>query len=185
MSAMIKATVAAVLVQPLVFVAWIFLPWLVEGASFTFKDLAEVLALSGYVWLFATCHVLFLGIPLFLILRRIDSATGPFVSATGFIAGAIPNAIYSWPLWGNSSGFSSGGTWHGKFVRFVIDGEVTIYGWFSYVESVLMFGVHGLVGAMIFYWVWRKVQDPLQGALGSASKVPLPMDSALGLGDGK
>ena len=54
MSAIIAAVIAAVLVQPLVLVVWVFLPALVEGANFSFKDVSGVLALSGYVWLFAT-----------------------------------------------------------------------------------------------------------------------------------
>lgn len=164
MSELIKAAVAAVLVQPLVLVVWIFLPALAEGSHFSFTDIADVMALSGYVWLFATGFVLVLGIPLFLILRRLDCATWPLVSAAGFTAGAIPAAIYSWPLWSSSKGFSSGGNWHGKFVEFIKDGEHTIYGWFNYVESVLMFGVHGLVGAMVFFWVWRNFHEPQQGA---------------------
>ena len=163
MSAMIKAAVAAVLVQPLVFVVWIFLPGVVEGAHFSFADLVEALSLSRYVWVVATGFVLFLGIPLFLILRRMGKATLPFVSASGFAAGAIPNAIFSWPLRSSWKGFSSGGNWHGKYVEFIIDGHYTIYGWFRYLESILMFGVHGLVAAMVFYWVWRKFHEPNQG----------------------
>ena len=174
---MIKAAVAAVLVQPLVLVVWIFLPALVEGAHFSITDIAEVMALSGYVWLFATGFVLALGIPLFLILRRINRATWPLVSAAGFTAGAIPVAIYSWPLWSSSKGSYSGysgGNWHGKYVEFTRDGEHTIYGWFSYAESVLMFGVHGLAGAIVFYCVLHKFQRPHQVAPGDAPKAARP-----------
>lgn len=173
MLAMMKAAVAAVIVQPLVFVVWIFLPLVVEGAHFSFADLLVALSLSGYVYLVATGLVLFLGIPLFLILRRMGKATLPFVSASGFAAGAISNAIFSWPLRSSWKGSSSGGDWHGKYVKFIIDGHYTIYGWFRYLESILMFGVHGLVAAMVFYWVWRRFHKHTQGSMEHA-KVTRP-----------
>lgn len=75
----------------------------------------------------------------------------------GFIAAALPLAIYSWPEY---PGSSSGGNWYGTPVHFVVDGQKTLYGWLSYAQNVLFFGVHGLAGGLAFFFVWRRWSEP-------------------------
>lgn len=149
------ASIAAVAIQPVVFGAWFFLPAVISGADISPRD---VWSLSMYVVLYASGFVLVLGIPLFLLLNHFNRANWRNLSLVGFGAAAIPFAVYSWAA--HSSGFSSGGNWHGSYVRFVENGVPTIYGWLSYAEGVLSFGLHGFVGALVFLFVWRTFGRP-------------------------
>jgi hypothetical protein len=31
-----------------------------------------------------------------------------------------------------------------------------LYGWLSYAQSVVFFGLHGFAGALAFFFVWRR-----------------------------
>jgi hypothetical protein len=162
------ASLAAILVQPPLAIAYMFVPALVAGESMTPRDFLE---LSFYVAVFAAAFVLILGVPIFFLLRHFGKAKRTTVSFAGFGAGAIPLAIYSWPR--HMEGFSSGGNWHGAYVQFVEDGVHTIYGWLSYFEGVLWWGVHGFVGALVFYLIWARMSPNYALKRDAASAAPL------------
>jgi hypothetical protein len=155
MKARLLATLAAIAVQPIVFCAWFLLPLALRGADISPREASSILL---YVVLFATCFVVFLGLPAFLILKRFNRLNWRSVSLLGFIIASVPLAIYSWPVGSRWSGYSSGGNWHGRQVDFYSDGVATTYGWLNYGEGILAFGLQGLAGALIFYFVWRKKQ---------------------------
>lgn len=117
--------------------------------------------------LYAVPFVLFLGIPLTLVLQRIERLKWWPLGLIGATAGGV-FAGSAGP--GGGEGFSSGGNWYGKYVDFIIDGDPTIYGWLSYLQSVGAFALHGLVGASAFYLVWVHCPNnsskptPLRGA---------------------
>jgi hypothetical protein len=152
MRATALATLAAIAVQPIVFGAWFFLPLVFGGADVTLRD---AWAMSFYVVLFAAGFVIFLGLPAFFIIRRFNHVSWRSLSLAGFTIGIVPIAIYGWPTGSHWSGFSSGGNWHGRNVEFYKDGVATIYGWLNYAESILAFGLQGLVGALAFLFVWH------------------------------
>jgi hypothetical protein len=83
--------------------------------------------------------------------------SGLSLGAVGFIAAALPVAVSGWS---DSAGFSSGGNWYGTSVDFVVDGQKTFYGWLSYAQSILSFGLHGLAGALVFLFVWHRWLGP-------------------------
>ena len=157
MLSLARASISAIAIQPVVFGAWFFLPAVLSGATISPQD---IWSMCIYVVAFATAFVIALGVPVFLTLNYVNRANWLHLSIVGFGTGAIPYAIYSWPLSAYSSGFSSGGNWHGSYVDFVKNGVHTIYGWLSYVEGVFWFGVHGLVGALVFLFVWRAYTRP-------------------------
>ena len=103
----------------------------------------------------AAAAVLVLGLPAFLLLRRFGRDSWLSMATTGFILGALPIAATSWPR--HLDGYSSGENWHGKYIDLYLNGVPTDYAWITYAESVVYFGLHGLVGSIVFYAVWRKM----------------------------
>jgi hypothetical protein len=144
------ASLAAVLVQPLVFAARIVpdlmaSPGPLYGVGFILVSVVVV----------AAAVVLTLGIPAFLLLRKFQRESWVSVAVAGVLLGALPAALF-WPR--HLEGYSAGQTWHGRYVDTYVDGVPTTYAWLSYIESVVYFGVHGLAGALAFYAVWRKLE---------------------------
>lgn len=142
------ASIAAVAVQPLVFMVRIAPDYYsstqpLHGLGFV---LLSVIAVAAAV-------VLILGIPTFLLLRRFNRLDRASLAVAGFMLGALPVAVLSYPR--RLEGYSSGHNWHGKYVEIYINGVPTKYAWLSYGESALYFGLHGFVGALTFYAVWR------------------------------
>jgi hypothetical protein len=163
MRAILFASVAAVLVQPLVFAALSVLLLVISyigGATASLGDLYRfVLALgqlSIAVIAVAIPFVALIGVPLFLALRRHGLLGWRTITSAGFLAAALPFALIGFPLWGDSTGYSAGANWHGTYVQFVEDGVYTIYGWLNYLEEIVRFGIQGLVGALVFFVVWGR-----------------------------
>jgi hypothetical protein len=71
----------------------------------------------------------------------------------GFVLGALPVAATSWPR--HLEGYSFGQNWNGKYIDLYLNGVPTKYAWITYAESAGYFGLHGLVGAVVFYAVWQ------------------------------
>ncbi len=162
------ASLAAIAIQPLVLAVWLGVPIYLAGESVPAR---EVIGMAGLVTMVATGFVLAIGIPTFLILRHRNRATAVALGTAGFLVAALPFAALGWP--GNSfPGSSSGGSWHGGHVEIVVNGVVTGYGWLNYVEGTLIYGIHGLVGALTFLFVWRRLSGPnkrIERSRGAAS----------------
>ena len=142
------ASLAAVLIQPLVYAvriapAYFASPTPLYGAGPAFVSI--VIA--------AAAVVLVLGVPTFFLLRRLRLAGVVSLAISGFVLGAMTAAVPGWPRY--LEGFSAGENWHGRFVNTYVNGVPTKYAWLTYAESVFYFGVHGFVGALTFYLVWR------------------------------
>jgi hypothetical protein len=152
--AILLASLAAVLVQPLVFLVWIAPPALLDGEPAVLVDMARVSILAAVV---AVPFVLIVGVPATLLLLRYNKLRWWPLALIGFVAAALPIALLGLQ---SSPGYSSGGNWHGKAVEYVINGKLTFYGWLSYFESLVGYGTQGLVGASAFYIVWRRSMGP-------------------------
>ncbi len=170
MKAIALASLAAVLVQPLVFAlitAALLTISLLGGAMMNNGDLPRLFLQLGpisiYVDVVATAFVVVVGIPLFLVLKRMGKLRWRSILSAGFLAAAIPFAVIGFPLLRDSSGFSYGANWHGTYVQFVENGVYTMYGWLNYLEEIVRFGIHGLAGAAAFYLVWLRLHEPQQG----------------------
>ncbi len=147
------ASMAAVAVQPLVMAGrlapeYFAAPQPLYGIGFLFLSVVVV----------AAAAILVLGLPAFLLLQRLRRDSWLSLAITGFLLGALPIAATSWPR--HLEGYSSGQNWHGKYVDLYLNGVPTSYAWATYGESVAFFGLHGLVGALVFYAVWRKLDHP-------------------------
>ena len=153
-TAVMISSLGAIAVQPLVFIASFAIQMAIAG---DFSSLSDVARYSFFPALFAIPFVLFIGIPATLLLAHRGKLGWRLLALIGFVAAATPVAI-SGP--GGSPGYSSGGNWHGKYVDFVVNGEPTLYGWLNHIESIFFFGLHGLVGATVFYALWRRSMGP-------------------------
>jgi hypothetical protein len=85
-----------------------------------------------------------LGIPAFLILKKLVRATLLACAATGAVIGALP-----WFLFGLIPQRGYNAWTDGKPT--VIDGEMTPYGWLQFVEFLLLIAAAGAVGGALFW----------------------------------
>jgi len=111
--------------------------------------LQVVLAIA---WLVCLLHLVVLGVPAFVLLNRRGVLRWTTICSSGFLGGALPVGLIGYPS--PSSGYSSGGTWHGKYVEFYRNGEPTQYAWFSHLENSLLWGAFGVVAAVVLWHVW-------------------------------
>jgi hypothetical protein len=154
MKPILYASFAAIAIQPIVFVMLFLLPMVALGAEISRKDF---LSLPLFSALIAVPFVVIVGIPSLIILRHFNRLSWRSLGAVGFIAAALPIAIYSWS---DYPGYSSGGNWYGAPADFVINGRKTPFGWLQYAQGILEFGLHGLIGALVFYLVWHRWSGP-------------------------
>ena len=150
------AVLAAIAVQPLVFVVVALWPALIDGEV----SADELLSIGLTVMAVAGAVVLLLGLPAFFLLRRLGRAGPVGLGTVGFLIPAVIVAWLGWPGGTASSGYSSGGNWHGHPVEFFINGHATLYGWLEYGESIMRYGLHGLTGALAFGAIWQRLAEP-------------------------
>ena len=152
--ASVLSSIAALLVQPLIFLAWMGIPALAAGETVAFFDMARF---SPLVAVFAIPFVVIVGVPAALLLSRDRALRWAPLALVGTVAAILPLLAI---IPGGGTGDSSGGNWHGQVVDYVVNGKPTLYGWLSYLESLLYFGLPGLIGASVFYAVWRRSMGP-------------------------
>lgn len=155
---------AAIFVQPVLALVWTALPALLNGEMVRGSDLVT---LTGLVTLVAAVAVLAMGVPAFHLLLRVRPFSSRRVGALGFALGALPVALLAWPAQVDS-GYSASRSWHGLDVTTVVNGVTTMHGWLIYLEGVLVFGVHGWIGALAFGWAWSKCRTTAQAPVVSA-----------------
>jgi hypothetical protein len=117
MKAILLATVAAIAVQPLVLLAWLFLPALIAGDTVPPKD---IVGMSLFSALLASPFVVVVGIPAFLLLRYFRHLSWWSLGTIGLVVAACPVAVFGLFEY---AGYSSGGNWYGTPVEFVINGQ--------------------------------------------------------------
>lgn len=92
---------------------------------------------------------------MFHLLRANHLAKPHYLALVGFLCVALPLALLNFPS--SSAGSSSSATWHGLFVELENQGHVTVYGWLTYIENFVVYGMHGLIGTLVFGFVWQRV----------------------------
>jgi hypothetical protein len=100
--------------------------------------------------LISAAFVIALGIPAYLLLRWRKAVRWWSTIASGFILGAAPVAIFSWPL-----GYSSGASASVDGVPTLVNGMPTFAGWLQYLELASFFGICGAAGAAAFWLIAR------------------------------
>jgi len=150
------ASIAALAIQPLVFLIWMGLPFAFTSEDFPWNEFPDM---ARAVTFFAAIHLLLLGIPVFLVMWKKNWLSATRIALAGFLVGMLFPLIVGWPRNEPGSGSWSSGYFYGPNRDFVIDGVTTIYGWLSYVQSVVIYGLHGVAGALAFYFTWKLLQN--------------------------
>jgi hypothetical protein len=145
----------------LAFLAAILVPvglmagWYLWGQFATFKpDDPYIWVRTGHFLilcaLISAAFVLVLGIPAYLLLRWRNAVRWWSTIASGFVLGAVPVAVCSWPL-----RFSQGASASVDGVPTLVNGIPTFAGWLQYLESVIFFGACGAAAATAFWLIAR------------------------------
>ena len=102
----------------------------------------------------AGLHALLLGLPAFLVLWKLSKANWLTSGIGGFVIGAAPLLVYSFPR--VRPGWSSSGRMWGEVRDFYVNGAPTVWEWLSYAQSAAYFGFYGLCGGLAFWLIWRR-----------------------------
>ncbi|WP_372012987.1 hypothetical protein [Pseudoxanthomonas sp. 10H] len=106
----------------------------------------------------AAPHVLLLGVPAFLLLRRRGRLGAVNLAMAGFACGLLPMALVSWPYWTAPPGLLVQEDWHGHVAILVRDGAPTLAGVLRHLERMFIFGALGAACALVFWSCWRCLQ---------------------------
>lgn len=134
-------------------------PALVGGATFAMLGAAPVFALrlALYVLLIAFAHVLLLGLPAVLLMARARAITWAATVLVGFLIGALPTALWSFPLWRIERGLTAS-DWNGHvMVQTIVNGVPTWAGWLQYLRLASLAGAFGAIGGIAYWWVRRRL----------------------------
>ena len=143
---LIIAFAAAVVTPTLLLVGW-----------YLYSQFAMFEANDPYIWVrtrgffiicfaISTAHVVALGVPAYFLLRWRRLFRWWSTLLAGFVLGAIPVAVISWPLrYASPGSFSSS-----DGVPTMVNGIPTMAGWLQYAGGVSFFGACGLVAAAAF-----------------------------------
>jgi hypothetical protein len=146
------APIAAILVQPAILFLRFLPDYLLAPSPQSFPS--GIGSFLIFVLIFAAGAVFFLGIPMFILLRKFNRDSWFSLGISGFLLSAVPVAFF-WPQ--QIEGYSASSNWHGKFINTYIEGLPTNHAWFIYFENIFFYGLHGLIGALVFYAVWRRL----------------------------
>lgn len=154
------SSAAASVVSPFLFMAFILA---ISGGELQ-TDVAGLMLMVA--WLISLAHLVALWLPVFFFLQRSGRSRWSTVTATGFLCGAIPVAIFSLPS--NRPGLSLSNNWYGRFVETYRDGEPTIYAWLECAEFSFRFGLFGVVAAVTYWRLWLLLSSKANHHAGNA-----------------
>lgn len=106
----------------------------------------------------STAIVIVIGLPTYTVMKIYKLNTTINVALAGI---AIPVIIMLFIilLTSPSPGFSSGENYYGTYREIIVHGNRTFWGWVKLVESIVTFGIHGLIGAILFHTVYQRGSD--------------------------
>lgn len=153
MRASLFAAMVAILVQLPLFGILALLPSMATDGF----DSDELGFYVAAVLIVAAATVLLVGLPVFALLRHSGRLSARTVALAGLAMGVLPVAVMGWPYHGLYGGYSSAGALFGHAVDLYRNGSPTLYAWLDYLLCMLRLGLQGMLGALVFYWVWRRV----------------------------
>jgi hypothetical protein len=139
------------------FVAAVLAPTLALGAWYLCGQLATFESDDPFIWVrtrgflsiclaISAAHVVVLGVPAYFLLRWRGLLRWWSALLAGFVLGAVPAAVISWPLRYATPGSyaSSNG------VETMVNGVPTVAGWLQFMVGAAFFGACGFVAATAF-----------------------------------
>ena len=131
------------------------------GAALLKGDGYDAAAWSGFSrWLVivmgtSLLYVVFLGVPVFLLLRWRRAIRWWSATAAGFVVAGLPIAYSLWPHQ-YADMQTTASHWNGeRMVHTMIDGVPTQEGWLEYGAAIASFGLLGAIGGFAGWLVWR------------------------------
>ena len=146
------AILAAILVPTVAIVGWDAVGTVLTTNEYSWL---QVLNFSYLVVAITGAHVLFLGVPAFLLMHYFKRIRWWTAVIAGFVLACVPIGLWSWPLRYASSGSSSSHSSGGETIHTMIDGVPTKDGWLEYIYGCLFFGFLGALGGVSFWLTWR------------------------------
>jgi ABC-type phosphate transport system permease subunit len=119
---------------------------------------SQMFDFAGWVMVVSAIFVVVLGLPTYYLLKHYDKARKQLLAFSGAVLSSMPAVIFGWPRY--SPGYTSGANWHRKYVELYQDSVPTIYAWLTHLENIFLFGLHGFVGALVFYLLMCRSNEP-------------------------
>ena len=144
------ATLFTALAVTLLSTTWIvFVPFIFHSEEMS-SALNQVVFFVFWAISVTSVIVLILGVPVYLMLYKYNKASLTSLGAVGFIIPIIIILVLDFWLSSSNGSYSSGQNYHGTFREMVVENERTFWGWVSFTEQVITFGLYGLLGAIVF-----------------------------------
>ena len=126
-----------------------------------------------FVLFFSALHVFLIGVPVFFAFHRLKIIRWWTTLSAGFIGGAFPMAVYSWPY--DSKGASTYTAWNGeRMVEYVVGGVPSSEGWLAYVQGFIFTGLLGAASALGYWLTWKLLTRPNSSLHTDAPKAARP-----------
>jgi len=158
--ALFGATIAPSIVALIFSLAGI-VPMLFAGRTFQQSgNWTSFIGIIVIIFIVSSLHVVLLGVPAFIVgwyFKKIRLWTSVVVS---FLIGAMPTAIFLWPL-KYPELHSTSSRWDGeKMVQTMIDGVPTFTGWTDWISAFTVMGLFGASGGLVFWLIWKPRNKP-------------------------
>jgi hypothetical protein len=148
----VVATLASVLASAIAPALVFTIIMLVLGRSAFVPFLFPMFAMAFVV---ALAHSVVLGLPAVWLLLRTNRFVLWPILCVGFLVGLVPMAALTWPY---RPSLSSSSAWSDG-VQILNNGVPTTAGWLSYAGGAAYLGVLGTVGAVAFYYTFKRISS--------------------------
>jgi hypothetical protein len=133
----------------------LFLVLLNGGKIQSDGDWTPFIAIIVIIFIVSSIYVIVLGVPAFIVgwyFKKIHWWTSVIAA---FVIGALPTAVFLWPLRYPQLRTTSS-RWDGeKMVQTMIQGVPTVTGWTDWLSAFTIVGLFGVSGGLVFWLVWK------------------------------
>ena len=148
----VYALLASILAQAPLGYLFISLEGLVLGQGFIGFPSGIYYYLVGAI-LISTIIIIVVGLPIYFALKRFGSNTSLLVSAIGFLIPVLILCVINFSI-SSYEGYSAGENYYGTYRSTIESGERTVWGWVKVLEDMITYGIHGVLGSMIFHKIY-------------------------------
>ena len=151
----ILALIGAALAPSIIALVVIFLALLTDRETQQNGDWTPFITIIVIILVISSIHVVVLGIPAFIVGWYFNGIRWWTSIVVAFIVGALPTAIFLWPL-RHPQLQTTSSRWDGeKMVQTMIQGVPTVTGWTDWISAFMVMGLFGVSGGLVFWLIWR------------------------------